>query len=58
MLLLLLLGAGNQAPIVDGVRAYATVSYAAVNPTESALSLVNSTTDSVTATTNAVPSEG
>lgn len=54
MLLLLLLGAGGAAA---GVRAYATIAYSTVNDGGVALSLVNPTSDSVSATTDALPTE-
>ncbi len=57
MLLLLFAGGGSQAPITDGVRAYAVISYSNVNDTGSSLALVNPTSDSLTATTNALPTE-
>lgn len=52
-MLLLLQAAGLQAPIVDGVRAYATVSYQAAFAGGILMSVVNLTGSSQRATTGA-----
>lgn len=53
MLLLLLMGGGQQ----PGERAYASVSFTTEQGAETALSLVNPTEDSLTLTTDALPTE-
>lgn len=57
MLILLLAGAGVQSPSTDGVRAYATPMFSNAEDGAISLSLVNETTDSVTTTTDAYPTE-
>lgn len=52
-MLLLLQGAGIQAPVVDGIRAYANVSYLAVTGGALSFSLVGVTDGGVTTTTGA-----
>ena len=56
-MLLLLQGAGIQAPVVDGVRAYATVMYSAVTGAGVGFSLVGVTDGGVTTTTGAEVSQ-
>ena len=56
-MLLLLQGAGIQAPVVDGVRAYANIGYSAVTGAGTGFSLVGVTDGGVTTTTGAEVSQ-
>lgn len=57
MLLLLLLGAGEQAPVTDGVRAYASTSYSNVTDTVSTQTTITVVSSALALTTNAENSE-
>ncbi len=57
MLLLMLVGAGSQAPVVAGVRACGNIFYALVGNDDLSFSLVNPAQTDISLTTNATATE-